>query len=234
MSVVSVVSVVNMVSVVIAAHDEAPAIAAVVAACAAAVPGAEIVVVDDGSTDDTARVARQAGARVVALASNQGKGAALRLGARSARGEVLVLLDGDGQDDPAEIPRLLAEIDRGADLVVGSRFLGTFAPGAIRAVDRLGNRLLTAAFNLLYGTTLTDTQAGFRAIRRALWLRLPLVARRYDVETDVLAGAILEGACVREVPVSRRPRRHGGSGLHAVRDGTRILGRMMACRLRRI
>jgi glycosyltransferase involved in cell wall biosynthesis len=220
------------VSIVIAAHDEAPAIAAVVHGCRAAVPRAEIVVVDDGSTDDTGARATSAGARVVALPHNLGKGAALRRGAAESRGAVLVLLDGDGQDDPAEIPRLLHAIDAGADLVIGSRFLGTFHPGAIRAIDRLGNRLLTGVFNLMYGTALTDTQAGFRAIRRDIWDTLPLVARRYDVETDVLAAAIRRGARVHEVPVARHPRRHGGSGLHAVRDGTRILGRMMACRLR--
>lgn len=220
------------VSIVIAAHDEAPAIEDVVTACRSAVPHADIVVVDDGSSDDTGDRAARAGARVVTQPRNLGKGAALRRGAAASCGDVIVLLDGDGQDDPAEIPRLLEAIDRGADLVVGSRFLGTFHPGAIRPIDRLGNRLLTAAFNLMYGTALTDTQAGFRAIRRGLWAALPLVARRYDVETDVLAGAIRRGARVCEVPVARRPRRHGGSGLHTVRDGTRILGRMMACRLR--
>lgn len=220
------------VSIVIAAHEEGAAIGGVVQACRATLPNAEIIVVDDGSRDATSDRARAAGARVVTLAANEGKGCALRRGVAVARGEILVLLDGDGQDDPTEIPRLLAALEDGADLVVGSRFLGTFGPGAIRPIDRLGNRLLTTLFNLIYGTALTDTQAGFRAIRRALWQRLPLQARRYDVETDVLAAAVRGGARVREVPVTRRARRHGGSGLHAVRDGTRILGRMMAARLR--
>ncbi|MCA9712737.1 MAG: hypothetical protein KDK70_43310, partial [Myxococcales bacterium] len=76
------------------------------------------------------------------------------------------------------------------------------------------------------------TQAGFRAVRRALWLRLPLSAQRYEVETEVLVRAILAGARVTEVPVTRRPRTHGRSALHDLRDGGRILACMLRLRLR--
>jgi glycosyltransferase involved in cell wall biosynthesis len=218
------------VSIILAAHQEADTIERVVSGARRAVDCAEVIVVDDGSTDATATRAHDAGATVLRSARNEGKGAAQRRGLDAASGALAVVLDADGQDDPAEIPRLLAAIDRGADLVIGSRFLGHFERGAIRPVDHVGNRLLTSAFNLLYGTALTDSQAGFRAMKTALWRRLGVTARHYDVETDVLARAVLAGAHVTEVPVTRHARVHGASGLSAVRDGTRILGRMLKCR----
>lgn len=214
---------------IIAALDEAGAIEAVVRGCLRHVD--EVVVVDDGSRDATAAVAAAAGARVLRNHRNLGKGAALRRAAARARGEVLVTLDGDGQDDPDEIPVLLHAIDAGADLVIGSRFRGRLRPGSITAVNLVGNLALTAALDLLYGARLSDTQAGFRAIRRALWQRLPLHAARYEVETEVLVRALRAGARVAEVPVTRHPRAHGRSALHGLRDGTRILACMLRLRL---
>lgn len=218
------------VSVVLAAHDEAGAIGSVVSTIRRTLPQAEVLVVDDGSGDRTGAEAADAGARVHRLPRNAGKGVALRTGLDLARGDELVVLDADGQDDPTEIPRLLGALRGDADLVLGSRFLGRFDDGAIHPIDRVGNRALTSAFNLLYGTTLTDSQAGFRALRAPLWKRLHVTARRYDVETDVLAQSVRAGARVVEVPVTRRARAQGRTGLSAVRDGTRILGRMLACR----
>lgn len=214
-------------SVVIPAFDEAATIGPLVRQCLAVDGVGEVVVVDDASRDDTAGFAASAGARVVRCARNLGKGAALRRGAAAAHGDILVLLDGDGQDPPAEIPRLLAALDAGADLAIGSRFLGRFEPGAITAVDHLGNRALTWAFGRLFGVTLTDTQAGFRAVRRALFMRLGLVATRYEIETELLARALQVGARVVEVPVTRRPRAHGATRLQRVVDGARILGCML-------
>ncbi len=218
-------------SVLIAALDEAEAIGTVVGACRAQPGVDEVVVVDDGSTDPTLRVAREAGARVFRNARNRGKGASLRRAAIEARGDVLITLDGDGQDDPRDIPPLLDAIERGADLVIGSRFEGRLLPGAITPVNRLGNRALTATLNRLYGVRLSDTQAGFRAIRRSLWERLPLQADRYEVETEVLVRALLAGATVVEVPVTRKARAHGHSALHGLRDGGRILACMLRLRL---
>lgn len=214
---------------ILAALDEAPTIGDVVQRCLAHVD--EVVVVDDGSRDGTAERAARAGARALRNAQNLGKGASLRRAAAEARGDVLVTLDADGQDDPADIPALLVAIDTGADLVVGSRFRGAFQPGAITPVNRIGNLALTAALNLLHGARLSDTQAGFRAIRRALWQRLPLRAAGYEVETEVLVRALQAGARVVEVPVTRRPREHGRSALHGLRDGSRILACMLRLRL---
>lgn len=211
------------VSVVIPARDEAPVIAEVVRACLDVVEIAEVIVVDDASTDGTADAAAAAGATVVRCDANVGKGAAVRRGAAAARGDVLVLLDGDGQDPPREIPRLLAAIDDGADLVIGSRFLGDFERGAITRIDHAGNRALSWAFGRLFGVALTDTQAGFRAVRRELFASLPLGARRFDIETELLGRALQAGARVVEVPVTRYARAHGTTRLHRVVDGLRIL-----------
>ncbi len=215
---------------IIAALDEGAAIGAVVRGCLQ--HGVDdVIVVDDGSTDDTTARATAAGATVLQHATNRGKGAALRLAAAHAQGEVLVTLDGDGQDDPADIPVLLAAIERGADMVIGSRFRGTLLPGAITPLHRLGNLALTRTFNLLYGERLTDTQAGMRAIRHPLWRRLVLRANRYEVETEVLVRALGAGATVVEVPVTRAPRAHGRSALHGLRDGSRILACMVSLRM---
>ncbi|MFT3769678.1 MAG: glycosyltransferase family 2 protein [Minicystis sp.] len=215
-------------SVVLAAYQEAPTIAAVVrGALALSPPPHEVIVVDDGSRDDTARLAAEAGARVIRLPVNQGKGAALRRGIDAAEGEILVFLDADGQDDPAEIPVLLAAMDASVDLVIGSRFLGEFAEGAITPINRLGTRFLTEVLNLLFGARVTDCLAGFRAVRKRALRRFTLSARRYDIEVDLLIGVLQTGGRVVEVPVRRTARLHGASGLRSVPDGTRILLRML-------
>lgn len=219
------------VSIVVAAFDEAVCIGDVVRRSLESVPDSEVVVVDDGSRDATADVAREAGARVLVLPRNRGKGHAVREGLGAARGEIVVLIDGDGQDDPRDIPRLLAALGPDVDLVVGSRFAGQFGPGAITPMNRAGNVFLTQVVNLLYGVTLTDTQAGFKALRRPLALALDLSAARFDIEVDVLLGVLGQKGRVVEVPVGREARVHGKSRLHSFRDGSRILARIVRKRL---
>jgi glycosyltransferase involved in cell wall biosynthesis len=219
------------VAVLLPAYNEAGTIGGVIRRCQRALPQAsEILVVDDGSTDATAEQAEAAGARVIRLERNRGKGHALRVGIERSAGEVLVFLDADGQDDPDEIPLLLDALARGADLVVGSRFLGRFDPGAITTVNRFGNQLLTGLVNVLFRVRLTDTQAGFRVVRRSLLERMALQAQRYDIETDLLLQAVQVGGRVVEVPVRRGARHHGASGLNPIVDGLRILGRILRVR----
>jgi glycosyltransferase involved in cell wall biosynthesis len=219
------------VTILVAAYNEAPVIGDVVREALQAVPSGEVLVVDDGSTDGTDRTAAAAGARVLRLAANGGKGSAVRQGLVEARGSVIVLMDGDGQDHPADIPRLLEALRPDVDLVVGSRFIGRFEPGAITRVNHWGNRFLTAVLNLLFSTALTDTQAGFKAFRAETLRRVRLRAHRFDIEVDLLLGVLRAGGRVVEVPVRRAARQHGQSRLNSLLDGGRILRRIVALRL---
>jgi glycosyltransferase involved in cell wall biosynthesis len=222
------------VSVVLAAYNEAETIASVVRGCAANTANVcEVLVVDDGSRDETAIRAEHAGARVIRLPVNGGKGVAIRRGIAEATGDVLLFMDADGQDDPADIPRLLEALVPSVDMVVGSRFLGTFGPRAITTMNRAGNQLLTEIVNVLFGARLTDTQAGFRCVRKRAAARCTLSATRYDIEVDLLLGVLRSGGRVVEVPVRREARAHGRSQLNSFRDGTRILVKILRRRFAR-
>jgi glycosyltransferase involved in cell wall biosynthesis len=221
-----------MISVVLPAYDEATTIGPLVRACLAHTPTpCEVVVVDDGSADGTSRVAELAGARVVRLPQNRGKGVAVREGLAAARGDIVVMLDADGQDDPSEIPDLLAALTDDVDMVVGSRFRGHFGPGSITPLNYAGNRLLTLVLNVLFATRMTDTLAGFKALRTSRLRGIRLEARRYDIEVELLIRLLAAGARVIEIPVRRAARVHGTSRLDSFRDGTRVLGRIIRLRL---
>ncbi len=222
------------VSVVIPAHNEAPTIAEMTRACLANTPAPlEVIVVDDGSTDGTAEAALAAGADVIRLERNQGKGVALQRGIDHARGEILVFIDADGQDDPTEIPAMVAAFEQGVDIVLGSRFRGHFRPGAITRLNYLGTRFITGFVNVLYGISVTDPLAGFRAVRASVFEDIKIQARGYDIEVDVLLRIVRHGGGVREVPAQRSPRPFGATGLSSFRDGTLILWRALQVRLAR-
>ena len=218
------------VSIVIPAHNERPTIERVVRSSRDAMPGAEIIVVDDGSTDDTYEAAAGAGARVIRLDPNQGKGAALRRGIQAATGEILVFIDGDGQDSPFEIPLLIGAFEPDVDLVLGSRFLGNFRPGAITRMNLAGTRLITFLVNRMFDCRVTDPLAGFRAVRRSSLERIELKAQGYDIEVDLLLRVLRAGGRVVEVPASRSPRPFGASDLSSFRDGIRIARRIVQVR----
>lgn len=199
--------------VIIPAFNEEAALPGVLADLRAVDPPLDIVVVDDGSTDGTAEVARAAATTVLQLPFNMGIGGALRTGFRYAvrRGYAqAVQFDGDGQHDPAEIAPLLEALDAGADMVVGSRFADrsqTYEVGLMRARAMGVLRLMVRQ---LSGQTFTDTSSGFRAFSRPV---LELFARNYPYEymesVEALVLAVSSGFTVSEVPVRMHQRQQG-------------------------
>ncbi len=205
-------------AVLIPALNEEQAIAQVLAAIP---PGLaqEVVVVDNGSTDRTAEVARSLGARVVSE-PRRGYGQACLSGlAALAPVDIVVFLDGDYSDYPGEMPALLAPILRGeADLVIGSRVLGTRQRGALLPQQRLGNALATWLIRWFYGVRYTDL-GPFRAIRTDALRRLQMQDRDYGWTVEMQVKAARAGLRLAEVPVSYR-RRLGVSKISGTLKGT--------------
>lgn len=215
-----------VVALVIPALDEEAAIGAVVGAVP---PGLvdEVVVVDNGSTDRTAEVARLAGARVV-VEPRRGYGAACWAGvqALAPRTEVVVFLDGDGSQDPGELPRLVTPLAAGrADLVLGAR---RFTPGDHPWHAVLGTRAVALVLRWRFGVRLADV-GPFRAIRREALLALGLRDRGYGWPVEMVARAARAGLRIAEVPVTQRRRLGGrskvaGTVRGSLRAGWRFLG----------
>ena len=146
-----------------------------------------VLVIDDGSTDITAELARKSGAKVIKLSKNMGKGYAVRIGVERAileKAEIIVLIDGDGQHDPADIPRLLKALDD-KDIVFGQRK----GPGKMPAVKRFGNWFLQRLFDSLFGYFLEDTQCGFRAFRSVVTQKIMWNSKGYFMDTEIAARA---------------------------------------------
>ena len=178
----------------------------------AAVPDADVVVVDDGSGDATTAKARAAGAGVVSLPFNLGVGGAMRAGYKLALHDgydVAVQVDADGQHDPSEIPALIAGLAN-ADIVIGARFAGRGEYTA-RGLRRLAMRLLARSLSRRCRTPLTDVTSGFRAVNRRT---IALFATHYPTEylgdtVESLVMAARAGLTVTQVPVAMRPRTTG-------------------------
>jgi glycosyltransferase involved in cell wall biosynthesis len=207
------------VAAVIAAFNEGSHIREVVAGTMPHV--AAVVVVDDGSTDGTGAAAADAGARVVTHPANRGKGVAVRTGLAAIRDggyTHVLLLDGDLQHRPADVPQLLAEAaDTDADVVVGAR---SFDREQMPRSRYYSNVIGSWALGALIGTSIRDTQSGFRVIRLSALRGIPLTSTGYEVETEMLIRLARKGATVREVPVALA---YFGapSKLRPVRDTTR-------------
>jgi glycosyltransferase involved in cell wall biosynthesis len=183
-----------------------------------------VIVVDNGSTDDTAAVAQRAGAEVV-REPRRGYGWACAAGVAAAGGaDVVCFLDGDYSFLPAELPRVVVPVlDGAADLALGSRALGRVAPGAMPPQQRFGNWLGAALLRLLYGLRVTDL-GPFRAIRRDRLLALDMREMTFGWPTEMTVKAARRGARITEVPVSFHPRRAGRSKVSGTLRGTLLAG----------
>jgi glycosyltransferase involved in cell wall biosynthesis len=206
---------------IVPAYNEARSIAGVVAELRATQPELEIVVVDDGSTDETAAVARRAGAAVVQLPFNLGIGGAVQTGIEWARRrgcEVAVQVDGDGQHDPREIDKLLEPILAGkADVAVGTRFAGdgTYRPSVAR---RIGIGVFAGLVSLIVRQRVTDTTSGFRAMNERA---IELFADEYPYDYPEVEATVLifrHRLRLVEVPVTMRQREAGRSSITVFRS----------------
>lgn len=187
-------------------------------------PPGHIIVVDDGSRDDTAAVARRSGVRVIAHAGNRGKGAALRTGFDAATTmagiDAVVMLDADGQHDPAEIPRFAAAFANGAaELVIGNRM---DTPGAMPPLRVFTNRLTSGIISLLARSRVPDTQNGYRLAGTDLLRRIRLETNRYEIESELIIKASRAGARIASVPV-RSIYGSERSAIHPLRDTGRFI-----------
>lgn len=182
-------------------------------------PSAEILVVDDGSDDETASVASRFGAKVVRHLRSLGNGAAVKTGARSASGEVLIFLDADGQHDPADIPRLLTAIESGHDMAVGSRSQQSHASFG----RRLANRFYNWLASYMTGQPVEDLTSGFRAVRADKFREfLYLLPNGFSYPTTSTMAFFRAGYSVAYIPIEAA-KRIGKSHIKPLRDGARFL-----------
>jgi glycosyltransferase involved in cell wall biosynthesis len=217
---------------IVPAHDEEGAIGGVVDEIRECDPTLEIVVLDDCSTDETAAVAEAHGATVLRLPFHVGIGGAVQTGFRYAleQGyELAVRLDGDGQHDPREIPKLLRPIERGeADLVIGSRFVDPDASYRAPFARRVGIRIFARLVSLLGGQQVTDTTSGFVALDR---VGIELFAAEYPhdyPEVEATLVALRSGLRLQQVQVVMRERETGASSITFVRSLYYIVKVMLA------
>jgi glycosyltransferase involved in cell wall biosynthesis len=205
----------------------------------AKLPGnCEVILVDGNSIDDTVSVAQRLRADITVIGqTRQGKGNALACGFAAATGDFIVMMDADGSNDPAEIPRFIAALTEGADFAKGSRFLSGGGSSDISLVRRFGNLWLNRIVNLLYGTRYTDLCYGYNAFRRECLDVMMLNATEiegskrgtmlpgdgFEVETLMNVRIAKAGLRVKEVPSFETARHFGASNLNAFSDGLRVL-----------
>ncbi len=206
-------------SIIIPAKNEAASIADVVSEIRRIYADAEVLVVDDGSDDDTGTLAEQSGAKVIRHPISLGNGAAVKAGARAANGEVLVMMDGDGQHQPQDIPSLIAKLDEGFDMAIGARDSGSHA-----GIGRLfANGLYNVFASMISGHRILDLTSGFRASRANYFKKfLYLLPNGFSYPTTITMAFLRSGFPITFVPI-KALERTGKSHIRPIRDGLRFL-----------
>lgn len=207
-------------SIILPAKNEATGLRKTLPALRALLPDAEIVVVNDGSTDDTAAVALEHGARVVSTPYSMGNGAAIKRGARAASGEVLVFMDADGQHQPSDIPKLLAKLEEGYDMVVGARD----GAGQANFHRGLANSLYNWLASRMTGHRILDLTSGFRAARAEKFREfLHLLPNGFSYPTTSTMAFFRSAYPVAYVPIAVQKRVGTASHIKPLKDGVRFL-----------
>jgi glycosyltransferase involved in cell wall biosynthesis len=206
-------------SIIIPAKNEALGLKPLLATLRGDWPEAEIIVVDDGSDDDTGKVARQSGARVIRHPYSMGNGAAIKTGARNAKGDVLVFMDADGQHAPKDIARLLARFDEGFDMVVGARESDTHAS----TTRRLGNGLYNNLASWITGQKIDDLTSGFRVVDAKKFREfIYILPNQFSYPSTITMAFLRSAYSVDFIPI-RAETRVGKSHLNPLKDGYRFL-----------
>lgn len=206
-------------SIVIPAKNEAASIADVVKRAKETFPDAELIVVDDGSDDETGSLAELAGARVRRHPVSMGNGAAVKTGARDATGDLIAFMDGDGQHSADDLGKLVERIDAGYDMVVGARDAGGHANVGRLFANGFYNQIATA----MSGQRIIDLTSGFRVVKAALFKRfLYLLPNGFSYPTTITMAFLRSGFPIDFVPI-QVDKREGKSHIRPLRDGIRFL-----------
>lgn len=206
-------------SIILPAKNECAGLSVLLPVIRRMVPEAEIIVVDDGSSDDTVGLSAASGARVVSHPYSMGNGAAIKTGARTAQGEVLVFMDADGQHQPEDIARLLEKLNQGYDMVVGARGKGSQASVFRGLANKFYNRLAS----WMVGQSVEDLTSGFRAVKANKFRQfLYLLPNGFSYPTTITMSFFRAGFGVAYLPI-HAPKRLGDSHLKIFRDGMRFL-----------
>ncbi len=216
-------------SVVIPCYNEKTTIVSLVQAVrAAAKRELEIIIVDDGSTDGTRELlngeVRSLADQIIFHEQNRGKGAALRTGLTAATGDAVVVQDGDLEYDPHDFETLIDPIiNRGADVVFGSRFIGSQAHRVVYFWHMVGNRVLTLVSNMCTNLNLTDMEAGYKMFRREIVQRIKLEEDRFGFDPEITAKIAKLKCVIYEVGISYHGRTYEEGKKIGWRDGFRVL-----------
>jgi glycosyltransferase involved in cell wall biosynthesis len=228
-----------LVSVVIPTFDEARTVEEVIRRVAAVPFRTEILVVDDGSSDGTGAILERLEDEIDQLRAfrepvNRGKGAAVRVGIAESRGSLVVIQDADLEYDPSDLPRLLAPLlDGVADVVYGTRLRGGEPQRAHLFWHYVGNRFLSLLTNVLFNTTISDMEVGYKAFRGDLIRGIRLVSDDFGFEPEVTAKVLkIPGVRLYEVPISYYGRTFAEGKKITWRDGIRAVGALIRFRLR--
>ncbi|HET6552828.1 MAG TPA: glycosyltransferase family 2 protein [Dyella sp.] len=209
----------NRLSIILPAKNEGAALKDLLPQLRAAQPGAEIIVVDDGSTDDTRIICEQSGVICLSSPYSMGNGAAIKRGARAASGGLLVFMDGDGQHDPADVERLLDKLNEGYDMVVGARDWGSQAGVGRGVANTIYNWLATR----MTGHHVADLTSGFRAVRAAKFREfIHLLPNGFSYPTTSTMAFFRSAYPVAYVPI-KAGQRVGKSHIKPLKDGIRFL-----------